>query len=82
MLCIMEMTQSDHQNETEILRAELELRRRQIEAIRLVAQALFGQQSHKLDEMLLKTLCVAIEVTQADAGSLQMHDPATDSLVF
>lgn len=62
------------------LQAELKLRERQLHAIHRVTEALF---SHSLvDDMLRETLAVAIEVLQADAGSIQLHDVPSDTLVF
>jgi signal transduction histidine kinase len=66
--------------EIERLRADLQHRERQIHAIRRITNALF---SHPLlDDMVRETLTVAIEVLEADVGSLQLHDPETDTLVF
>jgi signal transduction histidine kinase len=66
--------------ETPRLFADLQHRERQIHAIRRITNALF---SHSfVDDMLRETLMVAIEVLEADVGSLQLHDAKTDTLVF
>jgi signal transduction histidine kinase len=73
------------QTEIETLRAELRLRERQIEAIRRVSQALFAHSARGdkgIDDMLCRILSSAIEVLEADVGSIQLYDEATDSLVF
>lgn len=62
------------------VRAELEHRERQIDAVRRVSAALFTQTS--TDDMMRETLAVAIDVLNGDVGSIQMYDPETDSLVF
>lgn len=62
------------------LQAELKHRERQIAAIRRISDASFSRLS--VDDLIRQTLMVAIEVLNADAGSLQMHDPETDTLVF
>ncbi len=55
-------------------------RERQIDAIRRISNALFSHTS--ADEMVRETLTVGIEVLRADAGSLLMHEPHSDSLIF
>jgi signal transduction histidine kinase len=62
------------------LQAELKHRERQIAAIRRISDALFSRLS--VDDLIRQTLTVAIEVLNADTGSVQMHEPATDMLVF
>ncbi len=62
------------------LEAMLAHRERQIAALRRVGEALSSQL--KADDVIRETLAVAIEVLEADAGSLQMYDAATDCLVF
>ena len=58
----------------------LEHRERQIAALRRISEALLSQV--KIDDLLRETLNVAVEVLKATVGSLQMHDPRTDALVF
>lgn len=68
-----EQTQSEYQ-------VALRHRERQIQAIQRITAALF---SHRhLDDMVRETLTVAIEVLDADVGSLQLYDAANDTLVF
>lgn len=62
------------------LRSRLELRERQIDAIRRVTEALFSYTS--VDDMIRETLTVAIDTLQADAGSLSLHNPTDDTLEF
>jgi signal transduction histidine kinase len=69
----------------EQLQAELDLRQRQIEAIRRVSQALCengGTVSGSMDELLSRILSIAVEALGADVGSLQLYDEASDRLVF
>lgn len=65
---------------SDVFRSDLEHRERQIEALRHICEALFDHLT--VDEILREILRVAIDVLQADVGSLQLHDPQTDSLVF
>ncbi len=53
---------------------------RQFAAPRRISEALVSPLG--VDEVLRQTLAVAIEVLDADAGSLQMHDAESDSLTF
>ncbi len=62
------------------LQVALEHRERQIHAMRRASEALFQQ--HSVDALVRQTLNVALEVLDAEAGSLQLHDPDTDTLVF
>lgn len=62
------------------LRVLLEHRNRQIEAIRRTGDALFSHPS--VDAMVRATLQIALDVLRADAGSVFLHDPAADTLVF
>lgn len=62
------------------LEATLDHRERQIEAMRRTSEALFSYSS--VDDMIRETLTLAIEVLCADAGSLLLHDPTNDTLVF
>lgn len=62
------------------LEAALDHRERQIIAMQQTSEALL---SHATAEaMVRETLELAIEVLNADAGSLLMHNPVTDTLVF
>ncbi len=57
----------------------LEQQNRQIEAIRRTSDALF---SHRNVEAVIRaTLEIALSVLRADAGSLMLHDPRTDTLI-
>jgi predicted ATPase/signal transduction histidine kinase len=62
------------------LRAALEQRQRQIEAMHRVSETMF----HHLnaDAMARQTLDIALEVLGAEEGSLQLYDPDHDTLVF
>jgi HD-GYP domain-containing protein (c-di-GMP phosphodiesterase class II) len=60
--------------------ALLHLRERQINAMQQLGSALFGLRS--VDEIVRETLKVAIGVLNAQVGSLQLYDPANDTLVF
>ena len=62
------------------VRAELKHRERQIHAIRRISDALFSRTS--VDDLVRETLTVAVEVLCADVGSIQLHDVASDTLVF
>jgi signal transduction histidine kinase len=62
------------------LRAALDHRERQIEALRRTSDALFSHDS--VEAMVRETLRVALDVLCADAGTLYLYDPPTDSLVF
>lgn len=62
------------------LAEHLEHRDRQLEAIRRTSDALFSHPD--VDSMIEATLHVALEVLRADAGTVFLHDPATDTLVF
>jgi len=63
-----------------VLRAELEHRQRQIEAMSRASSTLFAQRTP--EKVVKETLSIALELMGAGAGSLQMHDPARDELVF
>jgi HD-GYP domain-containing protein (c-di-GMP phosphodiesterase class II) len=58
----------------------LQHRERQIDAMQRIANILFLNQS--VDDLVRETLQVAIEVMDADVGSLQLYDAQTDTLVF
>jgi signal transduction histidine kinase len=62
------------------LEAALEHRERQIKAMRRISDALFSHAG--VDAMVRETLAVALDVLCAEAGTLYLHDPATDTLVF
>lgn len=64
----------------EELAATLAHRERQIEAIRSVSEALFSHPS--VDAMVEATLKIALEVLRADAGTVYLHEPSDDTLVF
>ena len=58
----------------------LEHRERQIEAMSRASAALFAP--HSTESLIRQTLVIAMETVGAGAGSIQMHDPARDHLVF
>jgi GAF domain-containing protein len=58
----------------------LEHRERQIDAMQRIANILFLNQS--VDDLVRETLQTAIDVMQADVGSLQLYDAQNDALVF
>jgi signal transduction histidine kinase len=60
--------------------AELAHRERQIAALRSVSEGLFDHLS--VEQLVRGVLRAAIEVLQADVGSVQLYDPQTDRLVF
>jgi signal transduction histidine kinase len=62
------------------LEVALDHRERQIRAMQQTAQALLSHNT--VEAMVRTTLDIAIQVLGAEAGSLLMHNPATDSLVF
>lgn len=55
-------------------------RDRQIEAIRRVSETLFTHPG--TDPMVRETLRIALDVLRADAGTVYLHDPKDDTLVF
>ena len=63
-----------------ILAADLHHRDRQIEAIRRTSDALFSHPS--VEAMVEATLKIALEVLRADAGTVFLHEPSLDALVF
>ena len=67
-------------DETAVIRETLAHRERQIEAIRAISEAIFSHTS--IDDLLRETLSVAMQTIGAGAGSVQIHDPARDVLVF
>jgi len=62
------------------LQETLEHRERQIDAMSRTSNALFSHSS--VDDMIRETLHLAIEVLDAEAGSLLLHNPANETLVF
>lgn len=62
------------------MQQELDHRERQIDAIGRISNALFSHSS--VDDLVRETLTVAIDVLDADVGSLQLYDPQNDTLVF
>jgi signal transduction histidine kinase len=58
----------------------LQHRERQIEALHAMAAALFAR--HSVDDLVREVLRVAVEVLDAEVGSIQLYDPASDSLIF
>ena len=66
-------------DEVWVLRARLAHRERQIEAIRAISETLFSHDS--VDAMLRQTLEVAMQILDASAGLVQIHDAARDVLV-
>ncbi|MBV9864050.1 MAG: GAF domain-containing sensor histidine kinase [Abitibacteriaceae bacterium] len=62
------------------LQAALEHRERQIEAMRRISDSLFVHSS--IEALVRETLTLAIDVMEAEAGSLLLHDPVHDTLVF
>ncbi len=70
---------TDPRTQAELLEA-LAHRQRQIEAMSRLSSVVFGEGG--VDALIKHTLTIAIEVVGASAGSLQMHDAASDSLVF
>ncbi|MDH7568509.1 MAG: ATP-binding protein [Armatimonadota bacterium] len=62
------------------LRAALEERQRQIDAVHRISQALYTKT--RLDDLLRETLQVSLEVVGANAGSIIIYDPDKEKLVF
>ncbi len=69
---------STHDLKTQI--ARLEQRIAALEALQQVATTVTSEL--RLDRLLALILSSAVDVMKADAGSLLLHDPATDELVF
>lgn len=65
---------------TEDTQSLLRQRDRQIEAIRRVSETLFTHPG--TDPMVRETLRIALDVLRADAGTVYLHDPKDDTLVF
>ncbi|MCS7254739.1 MAG: GAF domain-containing sensor histidine kinase [Armatimonadota bacterium] len=69
------------QNEAiERLRRELQQRTRELEAVFRITRALHTQTD--LEKMLMETLQTTLDVVNASAGSILLHDPERDELVF
>lgn len=62
------------------LRVALSHRERQIEAMSRASAALFSQNS--IDSLIRETLVIAMDSVGAGSGSIQMHDPVREQLVF
>ena len=62
------------------LASDLQHRDRQLEAIRRAGDTLFSHPS--VDSMIEATLDLALDVLRADAGTVFLHDPHKDILVF
>jgi signal transduction histidine kinase len=62
------------------LATDLQHRDRQLEAIRRASDTLFAHPS--IDAMVEATLDLALDVLRADAGTVFIHDPQRDALVF
>lgn len=70
----------DFQGQIAELEAALAQRDRQIAAIRRTSEALLSQNS--VDAMVRETLELALDVLAAEGGTVYLHEPATDTLVF
>src|SRR5713101_4006757 len=64
----------------ETLRQQLQRRERELAAIRRITTALHARM--KPDELVRQTLDAAVATVDADAGSLLLHEPKSDKLVF
>lgn len=64
----------------EQLEAELELRRRQLDAVRTITAAVYS--TTDLAELIGVALAACLEVVQCEAGSILLHDSASDTLRF
>lgn len=62
------------------LQAALEHRERQIEAIRRTSDTLLSQRS--VEAMVRETLELTLDVLGAEGGTVYLHEPDTDTLVF
>jgi hypothetical protein len=62
------------------LRAQLARRERELDAVYRVTSALHACTG--LERLVQETLRVAVEVVEARAGSILLHDPEKDCLVF
>lgn len=69
------------------LARKLEERNRQLNAVFRITSALYnaaksGMTSARLDELMVETLRTALDVVDADAGTLYLYNPERDTLVF
>lgn len=71
---------SDEPDEVEHLRQCLRQRERELEAVRRITSVLRPNTS--LDDLIRDTLQTAVETVGASAGSILLHDPERDELVF
>jgi putative methionine-R-sulfoxide reductase with GAF domain len=71
---------SEPSNEIGYLRECLAQRERELEAVSRITTALQARTS--LDELVRQTLITAVDTLHAAAGSVLLHDPHTDELVF
>lgn len=62
------------------LEARLARKERELQAVHQIAAALHARV--RLDDLVCRTLVTAIDVAQASAGSILLHDPERDRLVF
>ncbi len=71
----------EHSDETvERLMRELQQRTMELEAVFRITKALHTQTN--LEKMLMETLQTTLDVVNASAGSILLHDPERDELVF
>ncbi|MCX7642187.1 MAG: GAF domain-containing sensor histidine kinase [Armatimonadetes bacterium] len=66
---------------------ELEERNRQLNAVFRITSALYsaaksGMTSARLDELMQEVLRIALDVVNADAGTLYLYNPDRDTLIF
>lgn len=69
------------------LARELEERNRQLNAVFRITSALYsgakdGMTASRLDELLKECLQTALDVVNADAGTLYLYNPERNTLVF
>jgi signal transduction histidine kinase len=75
------MLMNEHSvEEFERMKRELEQRTRELEAVFRITRALHSQTD--LEKMLMETLQTTLDVVNASAGSILLHDPEKDELVF
>ena len=72
--------QDDAESRVRELEAALDHRERQIAAIQKTSESLLSHST--VDAMVRETLTLTIEVLNADAGSMLLHNDVTDTLVF
>ncbi len=68
------------QARVEQLQAELDLRWRQLEAVRTITAAVYS--TTDLNELIRVALDVCLDVVQCEAGSILLHEPQGDTLTF